>query len=175
MGTIISGYCLSHLNYTYRPWNGNWLIYIISGTAMLIGCFAEEIGWRGFMLNKLQTRFSPMLSSIIVGLCWGVWHLNFTSGLLGFFLYTITVIETSILMTWIFNKSGGNMLLMGIYHFAFNLTSSIILFERFNISLFIVEIVIYGITCIVIILQDKDMFFLKPSESGSVDKLIPNN
>jgi membrane protease YdiL (CAAX protease family) len=37
----------------------------------------EEIGWRGYALPALATRFGLGPVSILVGLAWGIWHLPF--------------------------------------------------------------------------------------------------
>jgi membrane protease YdiL (CAAX protease family) len=35
----------------------------------------EELGWRGFLLTHLLKRYSPLVSSLLVGLIWGgLWH-----------------------------------------------------------------------------------------------------
>ncbi|MFL7869493.1 MAG: CPBP family glutamic-type intramembrane protease [Anaerolineales bacterium] len=35
----------------------------------------EELGWRGFLLPHLLKRYSPFISSLLVGLIWGgLWH-----------------------------------------------------------------------------------------------------
>lgn len=147
----ISGYILSFYSFLYISWSGSVSFYILNIIFIFIGCAAEEIGWRGFLLPKLQKKHSPFISSIIVGLLWGVWHLNFMDGVLGFILYNITIIEMSILMTWIFNKTNGNLLIMIVWHFIFNLTSHILLWERFNTNLYIVESTVFGILCIAVL------------------------
>jgi membrane protease YdiL (CAAX protease family) len=38
------------------------------------GPIGEELGWRGYALNELQKKHSPLLSAIIVGVVWGFWH-----------------------------------------------------------------------------------------------------
>ncbi|HEX6268721.1 MAG TPA: CPBP family intramembrane glutamic endopeptidase, partial [Anaerolineales bacterium] len=34
----------------------------------------EEMGWRGYILPRLQAKHNALVSSLIVGLLWGVWH-----------------------------------------------------------------------------------------------------
>lgn len=160
---VISSLIMTYYKIDYVAWKGDLLFYILNLVAILIGCAAEEIGWRGFLLPNLQKKHSPFISSIIVGILWGVWHLNFTGGLVGFILYTITIIEMSILMTWVYNKSNGNLLLMTIWHFMFNLTSHIFLWDRFNINLFIVESIVFGAFCLLILIIERNTYFIKHS------------
>ncbi len=46
---------------------------------VLLGIFtgplSKELGWRGYGLDILQARFSPLLSSLILALFWWAWHL----------------------------------------------------------------------------------------------------
>ncbi|HYL83707.1 MAG TPA: type II CAAX endopeptidase family protein [Candidatus Angelobacter sp.] len=87
----------------------------------------EEPGWRGYLLPQLQGRFSPLLASLLVWLPWALWHapldfhrpfrFTFVNYLLirVFFLIPITVI-----LTWLYNRSGGNLLTVTIFHAAMN-------------------------------------------------------
>ena len=51
---------------------------------ILTGSFAEELGWRGFALPRLQQRYGPVLGTIILGTLHGLWHLPaFFTRLLG--------------------------------------------------------------------------------------------
>ncbi|MFA5527757.1 MAG: type II CAAX endopeptidase family protein [Peptostreptococcales bacterium] len=152
---VVSSCILTYYKIDYVPWKGDMSFYILSFVAMLIGSAAEEIGWRGFLLPNLQKKYTPFMSSVIVGILWGVWHLNFTGGILGFILYTVTIIEMSILMSWLYNKSNGSMLLMTVWHLIFNLTSHIFLWDRFSLQLFIVEGIVFGIMCLIILIIDR--------------------
>ncbi len=38
---------------------------------LFAGSLGEELGWRGFVQNHLQKRYSPLKASIIVGFWWG--------------------------------------------------------------------------------------------------------
>jgi membrane protease YdiL (CAAX protease family) len=158
---VVSSLIMTYIKNEYVPWKGDILFYILSFVAMLIGSIAEEIGWRGFLLPTLQKKYSPFFSSVFVGILWGVWHLNFTGGIGGFILYTITIIEMSILMTWIYNKSNGSLLIMSVWHLTINLSSHIFLWNRFNIQLFIVESIVFGVFCVIVLILDRNTFFLR--------------
>lgn len=143
----------------YVPWKGSFSFYAVSTTAMLIGCTAEEIGWRGFLLPGLMKKHTPFVSSIIVGVLWGVWHLNFTGGLIGFLLYVITIIEMSVLMSWLHIHTSGNLYLMTLWHLTINLTSHLLLWERFGTKLFIAESAVFGMACMILAVMEKDTYF----------------
>ena len=44
---------------------------------LTIASLGEEIGWRGVALPSLQKKYSPLISSAILGLLWAAWHLPF--------------------------------------------------------------------------------------------------
>ena len=40
-----------------------------------IGPFPEELGWRGYVLDRLQIKWNALASSLILGVVWALWHL----------------------------------------------------------------------------------------------------
>jgi membrane protease YdiL (CAAX protease family) len=44
--------------------------------AQFVGACGEEIGWRCFLQPLLRTHFGTLVSSVAVGLLWGVWHVQ---------------------------------------------------------------------------------------------------
>lgn len=42
---------------------------------LLGGPLQEEAGWRGTLLEEAQSRFSPLVATLGIGLVWAVWHL----------------------------------------------------------------------------------------------------
>ncbi len=105
-----------------------WHFYSALIPALLIdpGPVGEELGWRGFALPRLLVRWSPLVASLILGVIWGVWHLPafFIAGLpqksLTFFALLVATICVSVIDTWIFLRTGGNLLLRILVHLMTN-------------------------------------------------------
>lgn len=95
---------------------------------LLGGPLQEEFGWRGYALDRLQTRFGTLKSSVILGFFWAIWHLPaaFCNKLLVppglFWIFIIMVILTSILFTWIYNNTGGSLFPVLLFHTVHNMT-----------------------------------------------------
>jgi membrane protease YdiL (CAAX protease family) len=101
-----------------------WYLVIIPALFSVITNPApvEEFGWRGFALPLLQRRFSALGSSLILGTIWGFWHFPaflligppYTLNL--FPLYLIQAISLTIIMTALYNATGGNVLIAFLFH-----------------------------------------------------------
>ena len=55
---------------------------------IILGSCGEELGWRGFMLPQLLKKHSLFTSSLLIGIFWGIWHLNILLGV-PVFLYIL--------------------------------------------------------------------------------------
>ena len=73
-------------------------------TAVIFGG-QEEPGWRGFALPQLQARHSPMVSTLILGLGWGIWHIPLY-GPAGF----VVPLVLAFFCTWLYNRTGSIVL-----------------------------------------------------------------
>ena len=49
------------------------LIYLLYGTGLFL--LTEEAGWRGLLLPRFQSRWTPLTSSLLLGIIWRLWHL----------------------------------------------------------------------------------------------------
>ena len=94
------------------------------------GPIAEEFGWRGFALPKLQARIGALSAGLVIGVVWGLWHLPFfifpegalVIGNIPFVWYLPLVTAWSVLFTWIYNNTKGSVLMMILFHAAINTT-----------------------------------------------------
>ena len=85
------------------------------------GAFAEELGWRGFALPRLQTKASALVTSIIVALVWGIWHVPSMvyfgeTQAIYIVLAVLNFIPITILYTWMYNNTRGSLLLVTLFH-----------------------------------------------------------
>jgi membrane protease YdiL (CAAX protease family) len=85
----------------------------------------EEFGWRGYALPKLQERYSPLTASVIIGLVWALWHVPkyLTIGdphALPFWFFSLNILAYAILFSWVFNRTGGSLLTVLLFHAAIN-------------------------------------------------------
>ncbi|HZQ49209.1 MAG TPA: CPBP family intramembrane glutamic endopeptidase [Candidatus Dormibacteraeota bacterium] len=93
------------------------------------GPLAEEAGWRGFALPRLEARHSALTSSLILGTLWAGWHipLYFQGGSaapgIPFPIYLVMVVVLATLLTFLYNNTGGSLVITVLAHFSFNLTS----------------------------------------------------
>ncbi len=90
----------------------------------------EEVGWRGYALPALQARYSALISSVILGVIWTLWHLplffNPATGysITPFWVFLVFLLPFAILITWVFNGTGGSVLVVMILHAVMNASSS---------------------------------------------------
>lgn len=86
----------------------------------------EEVGWRGFALPLLLTRFGPWSASIRLGLLWALWHLplfyiagmpQFGNSFPAYATYTVAL---SLLMTMLAQRTAGSVVLATLFHGAVN-------------------------------------------------------
>ncbi len=94
--------------------------------AIFLGAMGEELGWRGTALPRLQARWNALVSSLILGLLWGLYHLPsfFLSGLplqdMPLIPFMLVALGLTILISWTYNRTGGSLVPVFLYHCAFN-------------------------------------------------------
>jgi len=99
--------------------------------------FFEEMGWRGYVLDRLQEKGTALAASLILGVVWAVWHLplfyidgSYQAGLgVGtptFWLFMFGIVPLSLVFTWIYNHTGRSTLAVILFHAMVNFTGELI-------------------------------------------------
>jgi uncharacterized protein len=106
----------------------------LAGVLLLIfaGALGEETGWRGYALPQLQRRFSPLASSLILAGLWFGWHLpqflviatyrDF--GPVQYVGMFMGLACGAVMLTWLYNRSGGSILLVAVWHGLYNVVAA---------------------------------------------------
>jgi membrane protease YdiL (CAAX protease family) len=123
--------------------------------------FIEELGWRGYVLERLQATRSALVSSLILGVLWSLWHLplffvadSYQAGLgvgtPAFWLFLIGIVPLSFAFTWVYNNTSRSILAVILFHGMVNFTGELFdITERANtISIGLWVIAAIGITLI---------------------------
>ena len=97
----------------------------------------EELGWRGYLLDRLQARWKPLTASLVLGIFHTFWHLplfwmvgtNQSRWGLGIdtWLFIAFVISSSIYSTWCYNDNHRSTLAVILFHTTANLCLDIFL------------------------------------------------
>lgn len=79
----------------------------------------EEMGWRGYVLPRLQAKHSALTASLILGVIWGFWHLpkyitDFNA--IAFGWAALHFLAFAIILTWLYNNTKGSLLIVAICH-----------------------------------------------------------
>lgn len=97
---------------------------------IIIPSIAEEPGWRGFALPRLQQRHGPIVGSLILGTLHGLWHLpalltiNFGPlPLANIVPFMLTAAFATVIYTWVYNRTGGSVWLAILLHASSNAAS----------------------------------------------------
>lgn len=107
---------------------GTTIYIILSQLAfnLFSGPISEELGWRGFALPRLESKYNALVSSLILGVVWFGWHipLYFVPGSaqrgIPPFVYLMLVIVLTIYITWLYNNTKGSLIITTLAHFSFN-------------------------------------------------------
>lgn len=128
LGLLLPGSAISTPDYTWP------MFPVLFAGVFITAGLAEEIGWRGFALPHLQRKLSALNSSLLLGVVWALWHLP-AWGLAGSFqhqqslnfpVYVVGAVGFTIVLTWLYNSTGGALLPVLVMHTATNASRGII-------------------------------------------------
>ena len=124
------------LLYGTWPLFGAAPVYLLIAATLISTVFGgqagEEVGWRGYALPRLAARFGLGGASLLLGAIWALWHLPLfylhgadTYGQ-SFLPYLLNVTAFSVVIAWLYWRTGGSLLLAMLIHAAINNTKDIV-------------------------------------------------
>jgi membrane protease YdiL (CAAX protease family) len=127
---------------------------LISG---LLAGILEEFGWSGFAFPRLQKIFGFVPAGLVMGFIVAFWHLPlfFTPGQpqerFEFVPFLLTLIVVRFLFGWVYNGSGGSILLLILFHASGNFWSEILPLGPPAVdAAWVAEIVVFGLAAAIV-------------------------
>jgi len=125
----------------------------VLGVWLLTYGLGEEVGWRGFALPYLQRSHTAGNATLILAVLWASWHLPafffrdtyVDLGVLGFPMFFFTIIFATANLTWLYNSTGGSLLMAVLFHAIFNWLSVSEAGGQFSAILMSVPIILWAI------------------------------
>ena len=108
---------------------------LVSVVFLFVAASGEELGWRGLALPALQARGGPVLASVVLALVTATWHLPYwvlqgavaNHGVGYVALDYLFFVALTFQITWLFNHTGGSVLVAVAFHVSFNIVNVTVL------------------------------------------------
>ncbi len=118
----------SLVRYSGAPAAGVWVVPYV----LLVNGFGEEIGWRGYLAERLLVHRSRAVTSLIVWPIWATWHLpmfwivgNFRDfGVAGTIGWVVGIGFGSVFLTWLYGSARHSILVVALWHTAYNFSTA---------------------------------------------------
>ncbi len=173
IATLISVKILGHsnsqflLSHDFNVFKGHGIMGMFF---LFLAPFLEELGWRGYGIDSLRSKYDLFITTLIFFVIIALWHLPlfFMKGYYQYQLwqtsyiyvanFVISMLPVTILLNWIFFKNNRSISAVILMHGMLNLFSVIFQTEQstkciITILLLMVSFFILG--------KDKDLFFAK--------------
>jgi membrane protease YdiL (CAAX protease family) len=133
----------------------------------------EEFGWHTYGIHCLRRRFNLLVTSILFGVVWGIWHIPLSfvkgyyqnvlaeTGIIYSVNFLVSLISYAIIGNWLYYKTGRNMFLVVVFHLLAGYSNEI--FQTHPDSK-IIQTILLLIFSIVLIRREKAFFFSKSHE-----------
>ncbi len=110
------------------------MLILVAG--ILFGALSEELGWRGYALDRFQRKWRPFTAGLILGFIWWAWQLSL-----------------SLLVTWLCNRNRRSILAAVLFHFMNNFVLGVVLSLKAQVLLF--ETLFILAICDLLFLRDR--------------------
>jgi membrane protease YdiL (CAAX protease family) len=144
---------------------------------LLLAATFEELGWRGYAFDSLQSRYNYLTASIIFSLLWSLWHfpLIFVKGSYQYEIFHqniwfalkffISIIPMGVIISWVCIKNRKSVIAAIVFHFVINISQEILEITQTTKC---IQTVVLAIVVVLIVAMEKEMFFSKSSFSSKI-------
>jgi membrane protease YdiL (CAAX protease family) len=137
---------------------------------LLLAATFEELGWRGYAFDSLQSRYNYLTASIIFSLLWSLWHFPlifikdsyqyeiFHQNIWFGVNFFVSIIPMGIIISWICLKNRKSVIAAIVFHFIINMSQEILEISQTTKC---IQTAVLILVAAMIIAMEKGMFFSK--------------
>jgi membrane protease YdiL (CAAX protease family) len=98
----------------------NWPSVCVLFFVFLVAAMCEELGWSGFAIDRLQSRWSALSASITLGAVWAAWHIvpleqaDRSNEWIAW--WCVGTIALRVLHTWLYNNTAKSVFGAALFH-----------------------------------------------------------
>ncbi|MCQ1536875.1 CPBP family intramembrane metalloprotease [Methanosarcina sp. KYL-1] len=147
---------------------------------LILASAFEELGWRGYGFESLQSRYTFFTASIVFSILWSLWHfpLIFFKDMYQYEIFHeniwyavnffVSIIPMGVIISWLYIKNGKSVLAVILIHIVINFSQEALQMTQFAKC---IESVVVTVVAAIIIILDKEMAFSKEHLTTGVGEL----
>lgn len=168
--SVLMGYSLNQFQLVPDVAIVSGLLFLSLGI-LFLAPLLEEIGWRGYGVDALRSKYNLFKTTLMFNVLWALWHvpLFFVKGYyqntllspnpfyaVNFFLSTIPLV---FIMNWLFYKTNRSIIVLVLFHFMVNLPAVVLMTDDFTS---VIVTFVAAVPAIIILWKEKELFFSFP-------------
>lgn len=135
---------------------------------LILAASFEELGWRGYAFDSLQSRYNLFTASIIFSILWSFWHfpLIFVKNSYQYEIFQesiwfgmnffVSIIPLGIIISWMCIKNRKSVMAAILFHFIVNISQEILAISQTTKC---IETLVLTVVAAVIVVVDRKLFF----------------
>lgn len=126
-----------------------------------LGALGEEIGWRGYLQQRLKGHMPGIFVALLVGLLWAPMHVHFFRNGLQFFAYFTLLIVSYSIFLFAVSSDKFSILLAFLFHLTINYASMFLYAYINTLDFMIINALLWFVIALVVLIVRRDIFFKK--------------
>lgn len=137
---------------------------------LVLAAAFEELGWRGYAFDSLQSRYNFLTASVLFSVLWSLWHfpLLFVKNSYQYNIvlenpwfgvnFFLSIIPMGIILSWFCVKNRKSVLAAILFHFIINLSQEVLEITQTTKA---IETGVLTLVALALVAKDRELFFAK--------------
>ena len=127
-----------------------------------LGAIGEELGWRGYLHKRLNPGLAGLISSVIVGTLWALWHVGmYQNGGLYMAFFVILMISYSFVIYALVAPIGFNVLVAAVFHMMINVANLFTYSIVTQVEFMMVSSLVWAAIAVGVVLTRRSLFLTR--------------